>query len=151
MGWRRIDTVLDRRARAGVGPAGAAVLAVWIVIGLGGARSEAARTPAAVCVFSTEVATTLLAAHPDADRDGDGTLSRSEACDLQAELRKLVGDEPIAESVDESSLSAEDVAVRAALAEPICCNCQGGEGMSSPSFTPVPTRDQACVVEGDSP
>lgn len=146
----RIDTVLDRRARAGVGPVGLVVLAGWVVVGLGGARSEAARREAAVCVFSTEVATTLLAAHPEADADGDGTLSRAEACDLQAELRKRV-DDPIAEVSEESSLSAEDLAVRAALAEPICCNCQGGEGMSSPSFTPVPTRDQACVVEGDSP
>ena len=140
----RIDTLLDRRARAGVGPTGAVVLAAWTVIGLGGARPASAHTAAAVCVFSPEVATTLLAAHPEADLDGDGTLSRAEACELQAELRK----EPV---VDEVSLSAEDLAVRAALAEPICCNCGGGEGMSSPSFIPVPAREQACVVEGDSP
>jgi beta-lactamase regulating signal transducer with metallopeptidase domain len=150
----RIDGVLDRRARAGVGPLGLGVVAVWVVIGLGGARSAEARVGAPVCVFTTEVASTLLAAHPEADLDGDGTLSRAEACELQAELRKRIDEGALvvaASPVDDTvPVSAEDAAVRAALAEPICCNCQGGEGMSSPSFTPV-VRDQACVVEGDSP
>jgi len=145
----RIDAVLDRRARAGVGPVGVVVLAAWVVVGLGGARPASARTPAAVCVYSAHVATTLLAAHPEADLDGDGTLSRAEACELQAELRKRLDEGLAAASIpDDSLVSAEDAAVRAALAEPICCNCQGGEGMSSTSFTPVP-REQACVVEGD--
>jgi beta-lactamase regulating signal transducer with metallopeptidase domain len=150
----RIDAVLARgaAARPGLGPVGAALLAVWIVVGLGGARSASARNAGArECVFDAEVASTLLATHPEADLDGDGTLSRAEACELQAELRKRYGDAPPpVASAEEGPVSAEDEAVRAALAEPICCNCPPGEGMSSPAFTPA-TREAACVVEGDSP
>jgi beta-lactamase regulating signal transducer with metallopeptidase domain len=145
---QRIDGVLDRRARAGIGPVGAAVLAVWGVIGLAGARAAEARQAEAVCVFDADVATTLLASYPEADLDGDGTLSRAEACELQAELRK--DPPPVVEAA--SSISAEDAAVRAALAEPICCNCPGGEGMSSSSVsTPIASGQEACVVEGDVP
>jgi beta-lactamase regulating signal transducer with metallopeptidase domain len=156
----RIDNVLDRRARAGVGPIGLALVPVWIALGLGGARTAEARGAAPVCVFTTAVATTLLAAHPEADLDGDGTLSRAEACELQAELRRKVDDGevvlssvPTADAVDDFTLSAEDAAVRAALAEPICCNCGAQEGTSSAAasvFVPAP-REQACVIEGDSP
>jgi beta-lactamase regulating signal transducer with metallopeptidase domain len=150
----RIEAVLARgaAARPGLGPLGLALVAFWIVVGLGGARSAAARNAGArECVFDPTVASTLLVAHPEADLDGDGTLSRAEACELQAELRKRYGDAPaVAPAAPEDPVSAEDEAVRAALAEPICCNCLPGEGMSSPAFTPV-TREAACVVEGDSP
>lgn len=145
---QRIDGVLDRRARAGVGPLGAAIVAVWTVIGLAGARPASAHRAAPVCTYNQEVATTLLASYPEADLDGDGTLSRAEACELQAELRKRLDDAPT-EVVSEAPVSAEDAAVRAALAEPICCNCGSGEGLSSPPVSPP--AQQACVVEGDVP
>jgi beta-lactamase regulating signal transducer with metallopeptidase domain len=143
----RIDGVLDPRARAGLGPVGAAIVLVWGVVGLAGARPAEARQAAEFCVFDASVATTLLAAHPEADLDGDGTLSRDEACELQAELRKEAPP-----TADDTTISAEDAAVRAALAEPICCNCEGGEGLSSPpNSTPLAPGPQACVVEGDVP
>lgn len=146
---QRIDGLLDRRARAGVGPVGAAVVAVWTVIGLAGARPASAHRAAPVCTYNQGVATTLLASYPEADLDGDGTLSRAEACELQAELRKRLDDTTTEVSTVEAPVSAEDAAVRAALAEPICCNCGGSEGLSSPPV--LPAAQQACVVEGDVP
>jgi len=126
---------------------------VWFALGLGGARSASARSASPECVFSTQVATTLLAAHPEADRDGDGALSRAEACELQAELRKRLDSTSL-----DALVSTEEAAIRAALAEPICCNCQGGEGMSSPSADLAKPSapglglvDQACVAERERP
>jgi hypothetical protein len=67
------------------------------------------------------MAEALYAAYPDADVDGDGVLSRDEACDLQAELQNTTRLPPQAE---------EQLATF--LAEPLCCNCDGPEVYSSP-------------------
>lgn len=90
--------LLDARIRglvAGVGAPrlgrlGALALVPWTALALGGARpaSAAAPGPTEICVYTPEMAESLLAAFPEADGDGDGELSRVEACDLQAELRR---------------------------------------------------------------
>jgi beta-lactamase regulating signal transducer with metallopeptidase domain len=90
---RRVDALLDggRPIRAGVGVPGLAVLAGWTVLALGGAsRAEApaARSPSD-CAFTPAIAASILAAYPHADADGDGTLTRAEACDFQLELLTL--------------------------------------------------------------
>lgn len=82
---RRVDALVGRRVRAGVGAPGIALLAGWGVLALGGAPDAEARAAAAYehCQFTPELAAEILSAHPEADSDGDGELTRDEACDFQ--------------------------------------------------------------------
>jgi hypothetical protein len=116
----RVAAVLAAPPRPRVSLAAGLGLIAWIALALGGARTAAARGHAPACVYTAALAAALRQAHPEADLDGDGVLSRDEACELQAGLRRAAeaGPDPIA-------------ADRSLLAEPLCCNCQAGEGTSS--------------------
>jgi hypothetical protein len=109
--------VLGPPARARIGWAHRLVLAGWLLVALGGARSASARGAEPACRYTPELAQQLYAAHPEADLDGDGTLSREEACDLQAQLQNA----PQRSTVDTTF-----------LAEPLCCNCDEAEVYSRP-------------------
>lgn len=121
----RIAAILGPAARPRLGVPHRIALAAWIVVALGGARTAHAKPHADVCRYTPEFAEALYSAYPQADLDGDGVLSREEACDLQAELRR--------EIEVSSSLSPEaEAQMDALLAEPLCCNCDGPEVYSSP-------------------
>jgi hypothetical protein len=60
-----------------------------------------------------------------ADLDGDGTLSRDEACQLQAEMRQVAGE--LASPID----SEAEAELEMLLAEPLCCNCDQAGAYSS--------------------
>ncbi|HVV87709.1 MAG TPA: hypothetical protein VHE35_31930, partial [Kofleriaceae bacterium] len=47
-------------------------------------------------LFSPEIASQILQAHPTADLDGDGEISRTEACDFQQALRRRAVDAVLA-------------------------------------------------------
>ena len=69
------------------------------------------------CHYTPQLGIALYESYPQADLDGDGLLSRSEACDLQAELRR-----------DRQELSSRltpeaDEELQSLLTEPLCCNC----------------------------
>jgi len=97
----------------------------WVVVALGGARTAAARGETEVCEYTPKLAAALRQAHPEADLDGDGYLSKHEACELQATTRRL------AEVSDQVS-TLEDPG--------LCCNCDPGDGV-----IPTPaTLDASC-------
>jgi hypothetical protein len=106
-------------------------LVAWIALALGGARSAEARG-VETCVYTTEFAAARRPAHPEADLDQDGVLSHDEACDFQAELRRTMP-------------AAADPQVSRLLAEPLCCNCDAGEGLSAPA---TDQSNSQCRVEG---
>jgi beta-lactamase regulating signal transducer with metallopeptidase domain len=123
---------LDARVRAVLGPPASprvgwlhrAALLGWIGVALGGARSAGAQSSGDVCVYTAEIAESLRQAYPDADVDGDGFLSREEACDYQAALRRRISaGEPVARSEGAAEM----------LVEPLCCNCEVNPGMLSAS------------------
>lgn len=117
----RVAAVLGPPALARIGILHRLTLGAWFVLALGGAREATARGDAAVCRYTPELASALFAAYPEADLDGDGQLSREEACDLKAELQ------------NSSRLSPESEPQLGALhAEPLCCNCDGAEVYSGP-------------------
>jgi hypothetical protein len=134
------------KARMGV-PLRIAV-AVWIVIALGGARTAAARGEHPVCKFSPQLAMALYQAHPEADLDGDGVLSRTEACDLQSELRRAVQSAAAARSDSlrmnqESKLDPDaEAELKSLLEQPLCCNCDPGEAYSSPEVASCQGADR---------
>jgi hypothetical protein len=74
------------------------------------------------------MASSILAAHPEADTDGDGHLTRAEACEFQLELRRRIVDE-VAPGEDPGAVLA---AASPLATEPLCCNCGDGEATSSP-------------------
>ncbi|HWO17974.1 MAG TPA: M56 family metallopeptidase [Kofleriaceae bacterium] len=135
---------LDARVRAVLGPAASprvgllhrAALLGWIALALGGARSAAARGQAEVCVYTPEVAEALRQAHPDADIDGDGFLTREEACDYQAALRRRIS----AGEIARTSESQPEL-----LVEPLCCNCEPSNGAFTAS--PGPSGESCDRVE----
>jgi beta-lactamase regulating signal transducer with metallopeptidase domain len=129
---------LDARVAAVLGPSShartsgwqRAALAGWIVLALGGARTASAHPARTACRYTPQLALSLYASHPEADRDGDGQLSRDEACGLQAELRRRETEtkshlDPVLSRVDEAELESF-------LGEPLCCNCDPAEANSRP-------------------
>jgi beta-lactamase regulating signal transducer with metallopeptidase domain len=105
----RVAAVLAAPARARLGRGQRVAIAAFTLVALGGARTAHARVATPPCTYTAEIAAALYTAHPEADLDGDGVLSRDEACELQAELRKLA-----------ASTMSDDEAV--SLAEPLYCN-----------------------------
>ena len=118
----RVAAVLAHHSvRTRIGKLHALVLAAFAVVSLGGARSAAAHGHPS-CSYSAQMAQALYVSHPEADRDGDGTLSRNEACELQAELRR-----------QKTELSSPlDPEAETLLSEPLCCNCEEGGAYSTP-------------------
>ncbi len=103
-----------------------AALAGWIVLALGGARTASAHPERAACKYTPQLAMSLYASYPAADLDGDGQLSRDEACGLQAELRRK-------EAENKSHLDpASEAELESFLEEPLCCNCDSAEANSRP-------------------
>ncbi|MBV8758712.1 MAG: M56 family metallopeptidase [Deltaproteobacteria bacterium] len=120
---RRVAAVLAHQKRPRrIGIAHAIVLLAFAVVALGGARSAAAHGRPA-CMYSPQMAQALYVSHPEFDLDGDGTLSRDEACGLQAELRHQ----------KEVLASPLDPEAETLLSEPLCCNCDEGGAYSTPA------------------
>jgi hypothetical protein len=103
---KRVDALLAGRGRlrAGLGAPGIVLLAGWGVVALGGASSAEARAASAPvsCNFTPQLAAEILSAHPEADLDGDGELTRAEACDFQLEWERQAAD-PDAVSLPDDS------------------------------------------------
>jgi beta-lactamase regulating signal transducer with metallopeptidase domain len=117
----RIAAVLATSpVRARYGVVHKLALAVWAVLALGGARSASAHGRA-TCTYSPRLAQALYVSYPEYDFDGDGTLSRDEACELQTVLRK--------QKVELSSPLDPDS--ETLLSEPLCCNCDRGGAYST--------------------
>ncbi|HEX2688103.1 MAG TPA: M56 family metallopeptidase [Kofleriaceae bacterium] len=135
----RVAAVLGPPARARLGPAHRLALIGWIGLALGGARTAAARGEHMACKYTPQLAEALRQAHPEADRDGDGVLSRDEACEFQAELRRRV--ESSAGPVGSDPVSRLDEIDEDLLSEPLCCNCEHGAEDSAPW---IDKRSGAC-------
>ncbi len=132
----RVAAVLGPPARGRLGLCHGLALVVWIAVALGGARTAAARGERLICKYTPQLAEALRQAHPEADRDGDGVLSRDEACEFQAELRRRIETPAGAELVSRLELIDENL-----LTEPLCCNCDRGAENSAPWFD---KRANAC-------
>jgi hypothetical protein len=131
----RVASVMASRAGQGpgLGKLGAVGLGVWTLVALGGARTAHGEIAAAkVCHFSQEMAEQLYAAHPEADLDGDGVLSRDEACGFETQRRNVVviAEPALADFVPGGSLDPEH----------LCCNCpETGSTPPVVSLDPVNT------------
>jgi len=123
----RVAAVLGPPARARLGLGHRVALIAWIAVALGGARTAVARGDHPSCKYTPQLAEALRQAHPEADRDGDGVLSRDEACEFQAELRRRFEAPVATEPVSRLDLLDENL-----LTEPLCCNCDRGAENSAP-------------------
>jgi beta-lactamase regulating signal transducer with metallopeptidase domain len=122
---KRVAAVLGPPARARIGVVQAVALVAWIAVALGGARTASARGEHPVCTYTPQLGLSLFQSYPEADLDGDGTLSREEACELQAQLRRHVDE--LASHLDPEA----EVELETLLSEPLCCNCDQAEANSS--------------------
>jgi beta-lactamase regulating signal transducer with metallopeptidase domain len=134
----RVAAVLGPPARARLGLGHRVALLAWVAVALGGARTAAARGEHAVCRYTLALAEALLLAHPEADLDGDGVLSRDEACEFQAELRRRVEVPEGAHLVSRLPLD------ESLLTEPLCCNCDRGAGDSAPGTAWIEKPSDTC-------
>jgi len=114
----RVAAVLGPPSRARLGVVHRLALIVWAALALGGARTASARPAPETCRYTPQLAESLYLAFPEADLDGDGVLSRDEACEFQAEARQV-------STMDETAAAEYD----RLLAEPLCCNCSPGDGV----------------------
>ena len=140
----RVAAVLGPPVHGRLGPLHAAVLLAWIAIALGGARTASARGEHASCKYTPELAAAVRQAHPEADLDGDGVLSRDEACLFQAELRRRVEVPAGADLVSRPDKLALDQIDESLLTEPLCCNCDRGAEDSAPGAPWIEKRSDTC-------
>ena len=122
----RVAAVLGPPARPRISWIQRVVLAAFVAMSLGGARTASARSEQPTCQYTPALGQALFQSYPEADLDGDGTLSRDEACELQAELRKHA--DVLASTLDPES----EAELETLLSEPLCCNCERAEAYSSP-------------------
>ncbi len=115
----RVTAVLGPIVRPRLGLLHRFALLAWAALALGGARTAAAHGKAQVCIYTPQLAEALYEAYPEADLNQDGVLSRDEACEFQAEMKKRDPEETL-------------TAGGQPLAEPLCCNCGESEGTFSP-------------------
>lgn len=106
---RRIDGLLGPSAPARLGWRLRAGMLAWVAVALTGAASGASpgRAEAIECTIDPGVIAQILASHPRADLDGDGVLSRDEAC---AHQRRMV-ERLIDEVVDDELISRMDPSI----------------------------------------
>nr|MDQ3370960.1 hypothetical protein [Myxococcota bacterium] len=138
----RIAAVLGDPARPRLGLVHRLSILAWAVLALGGARTATAQPAGEICQYTPALATAMYQAYPDADADGDGVLSRDEACEYQAELRKRAP-----ASAPDASHAVATLDHASLLAEPLCCNCGESAGRSGPLTS---SEDVSCtrVEEG---
>jgi hypothetical protein len=157
---RRVDALLEGHGR-GRDPrlprVGAAALAGWTLLSLGGAAGASASPgqSGGECRFDPSIAEEMLASFPEADADGNGVLSRDEACAYQLRMKRRVVDEvfdrvagaapPWAAGVFTgagskavrdriaSALPATEIGLSAEIGEEICCNCSAAEAPAAPA------------------
>ena len=84
----RVNAVLTPKTRGGLGMVGGLVVVVQILIALPGAAGAAdTERPWPECVVLPGLGAELYSEHPEADRDGDGVLSKAEICAFQEQSR----------------------------------------------------------------
>ena len=147
----RVSAVLGPSVRARLGIVHWLALAVFAVIALGGARPATAHGQDETCRYTPELANALYVAHPEADRDGNGHLSKDEACEFQVEfVRARASGTPSGPQVSTLSDDAQQQ-LDELLSEPLCCNCGPSDGMT-PAPGPAGSVDTSCQrVEGEAP
>ena len=141
----RVAAVLGPAAHGRLGAVHGLALVAWIGLALGGARTAAGRGDHITCRYTPAFAEALRQAHPEADRDGDGVLSRDEACAFQAELRHRVEQPPGAELVSRPDRSALEAFDEALLTQPLCCNCDRSAEDSAPGAPWIEQRSDTCT------
>ncbi|MFT3692011.1 MAG: M56 family metallopeptidase [Kofleriaceae bacterium] len=124
----RVAAVLAPTTRARISWLQRIVLAAWMVLAFGGARTASAH-PHPSCNYTMQLAQLLYMSYPEADLDGDGQLSRDEACELQAQLHNSAT--PLVSHLDPAS----EAEIENWLDQPLCCNCDAPEANSSASST----------------
>jgi beta-lactamase regulating signal transducer with metallopeptidase domain len=139
----RVAAVLGPTAHRRLGALHGVALLAWIAVALGGARAASARGDRTTCLYTPAFAEALRQAHPEADRDGDGVLSRDEACAFQAELRHRV-EQPGADLVSRPDKPALDAFDETLLTQPLCCNCDRPAEDSAPGAPWIEQRSDTC-------
>ncbi|MGE0397543.1 MAG: M56 family metallopeptidase [Kofleriaceae bacterium] len=147
----RVSAVLGPAVRARLGVVHWLALGAWAAVALGGARSATAHASDETCRYTPELANALYVAHPEADRDRDGYLSKDEACVFQFEfVRARAHGAQLPPSQQVSTLSDEaQQQLDQLLSEPLCCNCGPSDGMTPAAAGSVDTSCQR--AEGEAP
>lgn len=147
----RVSAVLGPAVRARLGVFHWLALGAWAAVALGGARPAVANSSDHTCRYTPSLANALFVAHPEADRDGDGFLSKDEACVFQIEfVRARHHGTPTGPQVSTLSSDAQQQ-LDQLLTEPLCCNCGPSDGMT-PAPGPASSVNTSCQrVEGEAP
>ncbi len=155
----RVGALLRGRARPRLGHASAAVLAMWALLSLGSTRRAAAGHGIAECVLTADMIAQLLQHFPEADRDGDGVLTREEMCAHRERLQRVLQPGVAGEDSDLDMPLDRDGAPGAgeiaeiktswdAMGLPDCaaCNCSAPAAQESMSFL-APAETKICIDE----
>ncbi|HWN70207.1 MAG TPA: M56 family metallopeptidase, partial [Haliangium sp.] len=151
----RVDALLRGAARPRLGRVSAAVVAVWALVSLGSTRHAEAAGGAPECVLTADMVAQLLQHFPEADRDGDGVLTREEMCAHRERIQRALGSGDAAAGdlvvaaaalADQHAISAGEIAEfkenwdAMGLADCAACNCSAAAAQDDMSrLAPVET------------
>lgn len=149
---RRVHALLRGRARPRLGRVSAAVLAVWALLSLGSTHRAEAGAGAPECVLTADMVAQILQHFPEADRDGDGVLTREEMCAHRERLQRAFdsGEPPeapasLAAGRDGETVDFEETWDAMGLSDCATCNCSAAEQDDMSPLTPVENR--LCISE----
>jgi beta-lactamase regulating signal transducer with metallopeptidase domain len=155
----RVDALLRGATRPRLGRVSAAVLAAWALLSLGSTRRAEAGGGAAECVLTADMVAQLLQHFPEADRDGDGVLTREEMCAHRDRIQRAldsgdaVAGSDLAAPVTGAVMSrAEEIAEfkenwdAMGLADCAACNCSAAAAHDDMSRL-VPVETIICISE----
>jgi beta-lactamase regulating signal transducer with metallopeptidase domain len=157
---QRVDALLRGAARPRLGRASVAVLAVWALLSLGSTRRAEAGGGTPECVLTADMVAQLLQHFPEADRDGDGVLTREEMCAHRERIQRALdsGEAVVADLdgldalVDQPPIGAGEIAEfkenwdAMGLADCAACNCSAAAAQDDMSpLAPVETK--ICISE----
>lgn len=155
----RVNALLRGRARPRLGRASAAILAMWALLSLGSTRRAEAGHGIPECVLTADMIAQLLQHFPEADRDGDGVLTREEMCAHRERLQRVLhpgvagvdSDFDVSSDRDGAPGAGEIAEIKTswdAMGLPDCaaCNCSAPAAPESVSFL-APAENKICIDE----
>lgn len=142
----RVDSALKSRPNPRLGMATGIAVLMWAVVSLGNAADASAQSPAhdPYCGIQPELIAEILNQHPDADIDGDGDLSRDEACALQRKIRREAVDlwfSPLPDAGLNLGVDREDYLDQLAMSLP--------DDAFGPDLSVPVCSDEATGIDGD--
>ncbi|MBT8494528.1 MAG: M56 family metallopeptidase, partial [Deltaproteobacteria bacterium] len=105
---RRVIHLMTRRQRPKLSAVMAGLVVCWSAVALAGAERDPSKILGqTLCATDPRIGEQILASYPEADADGDGSLSKEEVCAHQLRMQRKLVDEVVSTLPAEQLLRAD--------------------------------------------